>query len=351
MPCSGQFGTIVVMHYHKTGNALTARLFVGSGLAHALNLTHATRLNFRRVEPAEKDLRDLLLYDDLTLIPGPELSVVALRAQAQLLNCVAPRLVHFVRDPFRVVASGFVYHSSLGTRELWLSDATFDPCFVSPEARARGVARLANFASLHKACSDVWLEYMSGVGSAQRRRSYREALRMLPQGAGLRLEALRALISSDVNAGGDLPRMMRMSEMLHNDPLSLELSLDDAFGEGGSAAFDAAIGCIHSFLDLGQRQPVGVSLADTLRMARTFDMSRSAEADRLRDGRHHSTRALVNGSAVAAMQWQLETDEVVASALHTIATALVARQHERCNACNLSRRPTESLSRRRCAGP
>ena len=204
---------------------------------------------------------------DVLGIEAPEFTVSDISSPVLLDEERDIRLVHFVRSPAAIVMSGYLYHSNIPRpHENWLHKNTFDPCrwhnMSEMERRFK-----VDTVFLHM--TTAWYEQASSwcvakwedVQAQQPGASYQQGLSLLEASDGLRIEALRALLSDDHAAGADVTRMRYMSRQLqaadslaHRSvmqiPMEAIVSPPDA--EQGTG-FDAVVGSMFRFLGLGNR--------------------------------------------------------------------------------------------------
>jgi hypothetical protein len=168
------------------------------------------------------------------------------------------RIIHFVREPFDMVVSGYLYHSQSPPPESegWLQDMDFDPCaineqkvfndysstigtFLGDTDKFRDQVRAA--VSLCKQLRD---KYGGGKFNSLLRFSARNGEDPNDEFDGFRLEALRALLS---NRGGDILRMGANAVYESQGRRSKRMFLS-AFPMGDKDAYRASIAEAYRYL-------------------------------------------------------------------------------------------------------
>lgn len=197
----------IFIHYHKTGHDLARRL----GQMFQIWPCSAVVFHsfFRRV-PIQNQLR-LLHGTNLAVVAAPDVQMPWTSVFLNQTNSHL-KMVHFVRDPFDMILSAYLYHSQLSPpgKEAWLKYPAFNPCDVD----SRQLEGFSNYigdvygnkphfkallADVQNICMEVY-RTRSELGA----RGYSAALRTLSVTDGLLLEAARSIINA---RGGDILRM------------------------------------------------------------------------------------------------------------------------------------------------
>lgn len=110
------------LHYHKTGYSITnqlASVFAGDPCNAVIKKQH------NRVDERENQRSTAL--SDIGVVAGAEMDFDWNAALFQGFF-QSFRIVHFTRDPFDMVVSGYLYHSEDPPPERWLSKKDYRPC-------------------------------------------------------------------------------------------------------------------------------------------------------------------------------------------------------------------------------
>ncbi len=202
----------ILLHYHKTGHDLVehfARSFTSNG-CEASSAMHL-RTHRKSVLPYLKHIYS----KDITLIPGGELAFPWVDTLSTPESNQF-RVVHFVRDPYDMIVSGFLYHVQIPIPETekWLLDAKLDVCafdhtMVAENYAAKlGTLRGDDGAAKVKAMILAAESLCKSLTGQYKNKSFSAMLQAAKEGddeyAGLRLEAVRSLLQEE---GGDVLRM------------------------------------------------------------------------------------------------------------------------------------------------
>lgn len=198
----------IFVHYHKTGHDLARKLsevFAEHKACHVKN-----RHQFQRRISVDIHL-PMLRAIDIAVMAAPDIQKPW---NSSLLgdDTVLARFVHFLRDPYDMVMSGYLYHSQDEAPgiELWLKNPTFDPCAVDrkPLYGNFGTAVGLDYGDvvhvtqllkgIEKTCQAIKTK------SSTQPRGYNAVLRSLSKEDGVILEAARSILSA---TGGDILRM------------------------------------------------------------------------------------------------------------------------------------------------
>lgn len=203
------------IHYHKTGHELTRKL-VASFTNHCENTSWAYR-PYHRAVPRE----DIEIFDtDISILASPELFfenwIETFSSQERKF-----RIAHFVRDPFDMIVSGYIYHAQDPSplSERWERELSYHPCLFHKSGPTEGLPFLSKqFSGLNgdrdgeilgklygvvNLCHKLYSKYKSYPNM-----TFDQVLRAAKSETGdvfdgIRIEASRTILSPN----GDLLRM------------------------------------------------------------------------------------------------------------------------------------------------
>lgn len=198
----------IFVHYHKTGHDLARRL---ADVFRSNPCSANVRYGFvRRIHVSHHI--DSILATDIAVMAGADMQVAW---NGSFLNAPPShvRMVHFLRDPFDMVLSAYLYHSQdvPPGLELWLKNSHFDPCAIDFETLLNVYAihvgeyygDVLRITELITATMDTCNE-LYNVRAQNTNKGYNAALQSLSKHDGLLLEACRSILSA---TGGDILRM------------------------------------------------------------------------------------------------------------------------------------------------
>ena len=208
----------IFVHYHKTGHDLARRL---AEVFIAPPCTAVVEHRFHRRVPIQNQT-NLIRSTDVSIVAAPDIQIAW---NMSFLNKTEGnvKMVHFVRDPFDMVISAYLYHAQNWPpgKEAWLKYPTFDPCEVNPmelEKYADHIGSYYGNVNNFMGLIQKSLEICKGFYNQHPRlgvRGYSATLRMLSKEDGLILEAARSIPSV---RGGDILRMATNAWFEHNTP-------------------------------------------------------------------------------------------------------------------------------------
>lgn len=197
----------IFIHYHKTGHDLARRL------AQTFQTWPCSALvfhSFLRRVPLQNQLR-LLHGTDVAVVAAPDVQIAWNSSFLNQTNSTL-KMVHFVRDPYEMILSAYLYHSQLSPpgKEAWLKHSTFNPCEVASKQLnifsnyvGKIYGNVLHFRTLilltTSICEDIYTK-VPALGA----RGYSAALRGLSKEDGIILEATRSIVNM---RGGDILRM------------------------------------------------------------------------------------------------------------------------------------------------
>lgn len=198
----------IFVHYHKTGHDLARRL---ADVLHTEPCKTVVRYNFARRIHVSHHISGIIATD-IAVMAGSDMQVPW---NGSFLNTSPSnvRMVHFLRDPFDMVLSAYLYHSQEVPPglELWLKNGNFDPCAIDFETLVNVYAiRIGEYTgdalyiteliiSTMDICNDLYHRQPENT-----KRGYGAVLQSLSKHDGLLLEACRSILSA---TGGDILRM------------------------------------------------------------------------------------------------------------------------------------------------
>lgn len=205
----------VLIHYHKTGHDLVQT--VTDLIIHRTNASYWNKKDTTRnnISPFIKDF-----HQNIIELHAPDMPFDWNEQFGRLDTNV--KIVHFVREPYDMILSGYLYHSQNPSpvSEKWERQLDFQPCMPSSkkshlrqdqrhydEELASAKSNLSNLSAhistVRKLCNELYNKYNHG-----RTMSYDHILWNAKDNAdvfdGIRIEASRSIVSID---GGDLLRM------------------------------------------------------------------------------------------------------------------------------------------------
>lgn len=189
----------VLIHYHKTGHELCN--YFGS---YVFQYSNCKRVKVSNIKPFWTQDAGKLLNSDVSILKphGFEWQKVFNVAGHSF------RVVHFVREPFDMVMSGYLYHSEIPAPEGWLNNENFDPCFVEEKKEVDIIRNkylpaiqkyTQNKVNITKMYDDI-LKLCRQLSSKNNKYSFNNQLHIASNASvfeGVRLEAVRALILGD----------------------------------------------------------------------------------------------------------------------------------------------------------
>eukprot|EP00980_Cylindrotheca_fusiformis_P004211 scaffold913_cov71-Cylindrotheca_fusiformis.AAC.4 len=209
-------------HHHRSGLGLKRRhdKTTGCPLWKTTNTTTTTTTTTEEEE-------DIIMIKPGTIlhsVTAPDFFCPVQSALSSLLQQqqqqVSFKIVHLVRDPIDMAISNYLYHSQIPTPESWVLRPTFDPCQYDDDhffqyilqqlaeqqqqEEEEGVSK-KELIQVHDMCRDL---FQSPSSNQQQQKSYyRTLLELSNNYDGLRLATAQFLISNNVESGGDLLRM------------------------------------------------------------------------------------------------------------------------------------------------
>jgi hypothetical protein len=190
--------TVMFVHYHKTGCRLSRELldlfFNGHGKAMAREMEGPLE---RRVGGSCPSLVSLTEHKQFVM-EAPDLDECSVGSTFP----ADTKVVHFVRDPYRMAVSGFLYHTQAPTPEKWVLQKLpicGNDTHVQMMSQTLGLD-IEPVRHLYETLSEQ-------VRHFGRRANFYEDLRGLDRKEGLRLWTSFAICSGMHQAGGDMVRM------------------------------------------------------------------------------------------------------------------------------------------------
>lgn len=137
----------------------------------------------------------------------------------------ATKIIHFVRDPFDMALSNYLYHSQYPTPEPWIKRRDINPCNADdqfmklvldkvngvkypPSGLLRSNISKEDLLKVNVMCQDYKVEHRIAKSKPNNKtRSFYGILRRLPPYDGLRFATSHFLMAQSVQSGGDLLRM------------------------------------------------------------------------------------------------------------------------------------------------
>ena len=323
----------IFIHYHKTGHDLARKL----GQIFQLRPCRAIVFHsFLRRIPLQNQPR-LLQGTDVAIVAAPEVQVPW---NASFLNQTNSEvhMVHFVRDPFDMIVSAYLYHSQSTPpgKEAWLKYPTFDPC----ETDMNQLQHFANILGLPygsvslfmhlieqslSLCTDMFRRHPS-LGA----NGYSAALRSLTIEDGLLLEAARSILNVK---GGDILRMgtNALFEQRTQNNSSYRVFLDD-FPVGNVTRFAQSSHKLFTHL-MSSRNSSKSHFSDCIDVAtavrRSIDLVYIPDAnatDTTLDRSTHVTKNLISSEERKSLKSVLKTHRVFGPILNTVQNILL--QHK-----------------------
>mmetsp|Transcript_17708 Transcript_17708/g.29859 ORF Transcript_17708/g.29859 Transcript_17708/m.29859 type:complete len:426 (+) Transcript_17708:401-1678(+) len=200
----------LLIHYHKTGHDL-ARHLATTFNAPPCHVSAETRFFHRRdLHANEARIR----ASDISVLGAPDM-LGPWNGEALNLEADQMKMIHFVRNPFDMVVSAYLYHIQypIPSGELWLVQRKFNPCEIDYGILVRRFGKkIAQYQGdrhvVPKMIDDVvhtCYEILNSTVLANVSKScYHCMLTALPPADGLILEAARSILSK---SGGDILRM------------------------------------------------------------------------------------------------------------------------------------------------
>ena len=240
----------IIVHYHKTGHDLArklAQVFNGKSCKAEVKFHFERRVNIRIHIP-------LLQEVDIAVLAAPDIPITWNDHLLEQHN-VKIKFVHFVRDPFDMVMSGYLYHGQevSPALEKWLKLPEFNPCSFDHHAmydvygkvigESIGQPELITelISGTITTCEEINSRYDSN-----NQLGYNARLRLMSREDGALLEAARSILSK---SGGDILRMATnaLYEQHTLGVNSLRVFLPE-FSVGNKTQFVAASKRLYSFL-------------------------------------------------------------------------------------------------------
>jgi hypothetical protein len=204
----------LVLHYHKTGHDITRAIF--EPIAKALDISIADNLGPRR---SLWRLEDYLGEGKLGYIPYFH-SRISIQGGAEMhfkwndhIN-FDYKVLHFVRDPFEYVVSAYLYHTQVPPPpEKFVRHTHYNPCGYSKPKLDTYVEELVLFGEdesfIRNALNaTIMLCRNLHVQGPLHRELHRLEVEPPNEIKALQLEACRSIVSDEIDAGGDLLRMV-----------------------------------------------------------------------------------------------------------------------------------------------
>lgn len=237
-------------------------------------------------------------------------------------------MVHFVRDPFDMILSAYLYHSQVSPpgKEAWLKHATFNPCDVDLRQLQVFTGYIGDvfgnathfgilLATVQRICTSIYTG-SAGLGA----RGYSAALRALSTTDGLLLEAARSIINV---RGGDILRMATNALFESNTSAgnSIRVFLAD-FPVGNASQFALSSNKLFSFLmesPIPQHDRFWNCMDVTTATQKSLEMAYVIESSGASRNRStHVTKDLISRDERRELKHILEEHEVFGSILKTV---------------------------------
>jgi len=320
----------IFIHYHKTGHDLARKL----GQIFQLWPCNAIVFHsFLRRIPLQNQLR-LLQGTDVAIVAAPD---VQIPWNSSFLNQTNSKvsMVHFVRDPYDMIVSAYLYHSQSTPpgKEAWLKYPTFDPC----EADTSQLQHFAHFVGpsygsvqffMHliqqglSLCTDIYKRHPH-LGA----NGYSATLRSLSKEDGILLEAARSILNVK---GGDILRMAAnaLFEQRTQNNDSYRVFLKD-FPVGNATHFARSshklfthLMSSKTFNEVHFSDCIDVATAVQRSIASVFIPEKNA-TDAALDRSTHVTKNLISDDERRSLKLVLKTHRVFGPILNTVQSILL----------------------------
>lgn len=325
----------IFIHYHKTGHDL-ARKF---GQIFQVQPCNAVVFHsFLRRIPIQNQVR-LLQGTDVAIVAAPD---VRIPWDATFLNQTNSKVktVHFVRDPYDMIISAYLYHSQSPppSKEAWLKYSAFDPCEVDmnqiqvfADVVGASYGNVDLFMHLIQqavsVCTDIY-KRQQNIGA----HGYSAALRSLTKEEGVLLEAARSVINV---RGGDILRTATNALFEHrtHSKVTYRVFLND-FPVGNVSRFAASSSKLFTFL-MDRQEADKAHFSDCMDVAtavqRSIDLVFISETNStgVVNRSTHVTKNFISDEERISLKMILKTHRVFAPILNTVQNILLLSKDKR----------------------
>ena len=212
--------TIVFVLYHKTGHDLTRTL------VHTLASTYGVHEGTREMLRGIKKRLPFNCHNTVAL----EKATIHIMIAPVWIDCVAnstfdptTKVVHFVRDAYSMTVSSYMYHRQLPSPEGWSRDLynSSGICQPRPWTLRMAASMGIDLDPIRRECITIFRTLAPG-------KSYYEKIRSPNTTMGVKLEAMRFILSGHRAAGADIITMPFNQRWLRRSTLdTMELFMDE----------------------------------------------------------------------------------------------------------------------------
>lgn len=202
----------LILHYHKTGHDLTRAIF--EPLSSQLSLSFADNKGPRRElwNVKQYEPKDPYFQANINIQGGADLHYTWNEHHPTKY-----KVIHFVRDPFDYIVSAYLYHAQQPPPpEKFVRQRRYNPCAYSQTKLDLFVQELVLFGQDGDFLRNKLNETIQLCNQLHKHGPLHQELRHLAlqstnEIGALQLEAARSIIADEIDAGGDILRMVANS--------------------------------------------------------------------------------------------------------------------------------------------
>jgi hypothetical protein len=298
----GACDTVMFVHYHKTGCVLSRELldlfFNGKGEAVARKREGPLE---RRAGASCPSLVSLTEHRQLVM-EAPDLN----ECQVGSTFPADTKVVHFVRDPYRMALSGYLYHTQDPTPETWVLNK-LPTCGNDTQVQLMSEALGLDIEPVRRLYATLYEQ----VRHRGHQANFYQDIRGLGREQGLRLWTSFAICSGTQQAGGDILRMAYNAQWFERNKLRVHtIYMDEWMGQTQtefSGLYDF-LGIRSLPRDINEVQPQNIFHPAAAAEAPLY-LGEPAERGRAR--RQHLTGAKISGTERDRLIAALRADTVL----------------------------------------